>query len=127
MVKFITNNVKPTQKFLKKNKNVLILTADKENVTAAMKKEIYHGKMYTFLKLLAFCDTLNIKTEFITKDCNQIGDDIFAIVKKEEINQTLEVLNSYHKYIKFTKEKEQDIQLPYLPSKPNFSDSKRNR
>ena len=38
-----------TRKFLKKNKNLYILNADKGNVTVAMEKQDYHRKMCEIL------------------------------------------------------------------------------
>ncbi|XP_055542782.1 uncharacterized protein LOC129728370 [Wyeomyia smithii] len=41
-------------------------------------------------------------------------DDIFAVVKERYLIQTLELLNSRHRTIKFTVEKETDGSLPFL-------------
>ncbi|XP_067614494.1 uncharacterized protein [Eurosta solidaginis] len=41
-------------------------------------------------------------------------DDVFAIVKEDELEQTLEVLNSFHRDIKFTMELESASRLPFL-------------
>ncbi|XP_075158137.1 uncharacterized protein LOC142231414 [Haematobia irritans] len=41
-------------------------------------------------------------------------DDIFAIIKRSDVEETLKALNSYNRQIQFTKEEEQDQKLPYL-------------
>ncbi|XP_075153518.1 uncharacterized protein LOC142227073 [Haematobia irritans] len=41
-------------------------------------------------------------------------DDIFAIIKGSDFEETLKALNSYNRQIQFTKEEEQDQKLPYL-------------
>ncbi|XP_075157825.1 uncharacterized protein LOC142231091 [Haematobia irritans] len=41
-------------------------------------------------------------------------DDIFAIIKASEVDETLKALNSFNRQIQFTKELEQDNKLPYL-------------
>ncbi|XP_075153507.1 uncharacterized protein LOC142227064 [Haematobia irritans] len=41
-------------------------------------------------------------------------DDIFAIIKRSDVEKTLKALNSYNRQIQFTKEEEQDQKLPYL-------------
>ncbi|XP_075160288.1 uncharacterized protein LOC142233293 [Haematobia irritans] len=41
-------------------------------------------------------------------------DDIFAIVKKTDVESTLDALNSFHSQIQFTMELEKDNKLPYL-------------
>ncbi|XP_075151018.1 uncharacterized protein LOC142225127 [Haematobia irritans] len=43
-------------------------------------------------------------------------DDIFAIIKASEVDETLKALNSFNRQIQFTKELEQDNKLPYLDS-----------
>ncbi|XP_075151062.1 uncharacterized protein LOC142233289 [Haematobia irritans] len=41
-------------------------------------------------------------------------DDIFAIIKRSDVEETLNALNSYNRQIQFTKEEELDQKLPYL-------------
>ncbi|XP_075150593.1 uncharacterized protein LOC142224694 [Haematobia irritans] len=41
-------------------------------------------------------------------------DDIFAIIKRSDVEETLKALNSYNRQIQFTKEEEQDQKLSYL-------------
>lgn len=41
-------------------------------------------------------------------------DDLFAIVKINEIDDTLKILNSFNRHIQFTMEKENENKLPYL-------------
>ncbi|XP_075170450.1 uncharacterized protein LOC142242807 [Haematobia irritans] len=41
-------------------------------------------------------------------------DDIFAIVKKTDVESTLDALNSFHSQIQFTMELEKDNKIPYL-------------
>lgn len=41
-------------------------------------------------------------------------DDIFSIVRKEDLPKILEAINSIHKDIKFTHEEEKDCKLPFL-------------
>ena len=53
---------------------------------------------------------LREKPRFLTK----YVDDLFARVKIDNIDETLEILNNFHKDIKFTMEKEKNGQLPYL-------------
>ncbi|XP_058983463.1 uncharacterized protein LOC131804504 [Musca domestica] len=55
---------------------------------------------------------LTIKPRFLTK----YVDDIFCIVKKEEVENTLKTLNMYNKQLRFTMESELNNQLPYLDS-----------
>lgn len=43
-------------------------------------------------------------------------DDLFAIVKKDEVEDTLTSLNSFNRQIQFTKEEENNNVLPYLDS-----------
>ncbi|XP_058981910.1 uncharacterized protein LOC131805779 [Musca domestica] len=43
-------------------------------------------------------------------------DDIFCIIKKTEIENTLKILNTFDKNIQFTHEVEEDGKLPYLDS-----------
>lgn len=43
--RFVLNTVEQTRTFLHKNKNILILNADKGNVTVAMEKEDYESRM----------------------------------------------------------------------------------
>lgn len=43
-------------------------------------------------------------------------DDLFGIVKREEIDNTLTILNSFHRQIQFTMEEETNNRLPYLDS-----------
>jgi len=56
---------------------------------------------------------LPVKPKLLTK----YVDDIFAIVKKDQVENTLRELNNYHKNIKFTKEEEDNNELPYLDAK----------
>jgi hypothetical protein len=41
-------------------------------------------------------------------------DDIFAVIKRTDIQSTLDMLNSQHNTIKFTVEEERDQMLPFL-------------
>lgn len=43
-------------------------------------------------------------------------DDIFTIIKTDEVEKTLNILNSFHKQIQFTKEEVDNNKLPYLDS-----------
>ena len=62
-------------------------------------------------ELLRAClEKLVEKPKIITK----YVDDIFAVVKKSRLQETLQMLNSYHKDVKFTLETEKDGKLPYL-------------
>ena len=53
---------------------------------------------------------LREKPRFLTK----YVDDLFAILKIDNIDETLEILNNFHEDIKFTMEKEKNGKLPYL-------------
>lgn len=55
----------------------------------------------------------NIKISFLTK----YVDDLFAIIKKDDEETILKTFNNYHKRLKFTIEKEQNNELPYLDMK----------
>lgn len=55
-------------------------------------------------------NTLEHKPKILTK----YVDDIFAIVKRAEVENTLRSLNSFNRHIQFTVEKEKDLRLPYL-------------
>lgn len=62
-------------------------------------------------ELLDTClEHLDTKPRLLTK----YVDDIFAIVKTNVIDQTLEKLNSFHRNIKFTMEEENNGRLTYL-------------
>jgi hypothetical protein len=60
-------------------------------------------------------EKLKTKPRLLTK----YVDDLFAITKSNETENILLELNSYHKNIKFTIEKEQNSKLPYLDSTIN--------
>ncbi|XP_067639481.1 uncharacterized protein [Eurosta solidaginis] len=51
-------------------------------------------------------------------------DDLFAIVKTDEVENMLKELNSYNKNIRFTVEVEKDGQLPYLDTLINTHNNK---
>lgn len=55
---------------------------------------------------------MNRKPKILTK----YVDDIFAVINKKDIDNTLQILNAYHRHIQFTKEEELDNKLPYLDS-----------
>ena len=55
-------------------------------------------------------DKLTIKPRFLTK----YVDDLFGIIDKNYIDETLKTLNAYHKDIKFTVEMENNNKLAYL-------------
>ncbi|XP_075150333.1 uncharacterized protein LOC142224448 [Haematobia irritans] len=55
-------------------------------------------------------DKLKEKPKIMTK----YVDDLFAILKEDEIDNTLKCLNEFHKSISFTMEIETDNKLPYL-------------
>lgn len=57
-------------------------------------------------------DKMESKPKIMTK----YVDDLFAIVKKNDVDSTLLILNSFNKQIQFTMEKEMDNKLPYLDS-----------
>ena len=57
-----------------------------------------------------FLEKLTTKPKILTK----YVDDIFAIVKMENLEETLTCLNSFHKKLQFTVEKETDNKLSYL-------------
>ena len=64
-------------------------------------------------ELLNKCmDSLEHKPKLLTK----YVDDLFGIIKKDEVQNTLEALNKFHRNIKFTVEIEKNGQLPYLDS-----------
>ncbi|XP_055633647.1 uncharacterized protein LOC129773989 [Toxorhynchites rutilus septentrionalis] len=54
------------------------------------------------------------KEKFFPRMWRRYVDDIFAVVKERYLKQTLELLNSRHRTIKFTVEKEKDGTLPFL-------------
>lgn len=54
--------------------------------------------------------TEKINIKFITK----YVDDLFAVIKQDDMEIILKALNSYHKKIQFTVEKENDKKIPYL-------------
>ncbi|GAB0092745.1 hypothetical protein DMENIID0001_077790 [Sergentomyia squamirostris] len=56
------------------------------------------------------CKKLTHKPKIILK----YVDDLFLIVKKNEIDHTLDIFNNIHKLIQFTCERERDGCLPYL-------------
>lgn len=54
--------------------------------------------------------TLNERPKILTK----YVDDLFLIIKKTELDNTMKALNSFHRQLQFTVEKENDCKLPYL-------------
>lgn len=54
------------------------------------------------------------KENMLPKFYNRYVDDIFVILKKNEINETLNMLNNKHPNIKFTCEIEENQSLPFL-------------
>ncbi|XP_055622042.1 uncharacterized protein LOC129765657 [Toxorhynchites rutilus septentrionalis] len=54
------------------------------------------------------------KEKFFPRMWKRYVDDIFAVVKERYLKQTLELLNSRHRTIKFIVEKEKDGTLPFL-------------
>lgn len=62
-------------------------------------------------KLLdASIEKMTLKPRFFTK----YVDDIFCVIKKSEVDNTLEILNKFNSQIQFTMECETDNKLPYL-------------
>ncbi|XP_037826543.1 uncharacterized protein LOC119614495 [Lucilia sericata] len=57
-------------------------------------------------------DQLENKPRLMTK----YVDDLFGILKKDQVEITLRTLNAFHRRIQFTLEKEIDNRLPYLDS-----------
>lgn len=55
-------------------------------------------------------ETLTEKPKILTK----YVDDIFVIIKRTEVDNTLKALNSFHSQLKFTVEEEKNYRLPYL-------------
>ncbi|XP_075150598.1 uncharacterized protein LOC142224698 [Haematobia irritans] len=53
---------------------------------------------------------MNVKVKFITK----YVDDLFAVIKREDEDTIVKLLNAYHNKIKFTIEKEKNGELPFL-------------
>ncbi|XP_075162990.1 uncharacterized protein LOC142235613 [Haematobia irritans] len=53
---------------------------------------------------------MNVKVKFITK----YVDDLFAVIKREDEDTIMKLLNAYHNKIKFTIEKEKNGELPFL-------------
>lgn len=67
------------------------------------------------------CELFMANLENILKDRNLLPkrwyryvDDIFSIVKREDLPKILEAINSIHRDIKFTHEEEADGKLPFL-------------
>lgn len=58
----------------------------------------------------ASLDKMTYKPRILTK----YVDDLFAIIKKDEIHNMLQILNSFNRQIQFTMELENDKKLPYL-------------
>ncbi|XP_073847788.1 uncharacterized protein [Musca autumnalis] len=57
-------------------------------------------------------EKLTTKPRILTK----YVDDIFCIVKRDEVDTTLNILNAYNQQLRFTMESEKNNQLPYLDS-----------
>lgn len=57
-------------------------------------------------------DKMETKPKVITK----YVDDVFAVIKKDLVDDFLKILNSFNKQIQFTVEKEANDKLPYLDS-----------
>lgn len=61
----------------------------------------------------------NLESELISKGLmpkfwKRYVDDVFAIIRKEDLESTLNTLNGLHRNIKFTCEVEKDGKLPFL-------------
>lgn len=54
-------------------------------------------------------DQMNVKPRILTK----YVDDIFAIIKKDALDDTLKTLNTFNSQIQFTMEMDKDNTLPY--------------
>ncbi|XP_067615696.1 uncharacterized protein [Eurosta solidaginis] len=65
---------------------------------------------YTTLELK---NVHNIEIKFIVK----YVDDIFAIVRRTDVDIILKTLNEYHNKLKFTVEKEENLSIPFLDVK----------
>lgn len=59
-------------------------------------------------------DTMIEKLEHKPRLISKYVDDLFCIIKKSAVEETLKTLNSFHKDIKFTTELEKDGKLPFL-------------
>ncbi|XP_075163162.1 uncharacterized protein LOC142235790 [Haematobia irritans] len=57
--KFVTRTVEQTRQFLKKNKNILILNADKGNTTVAMEKSEYQQRMMKIISDMMMYQRIN--------------------------------------------------------------------
>ncbi|XP_017472205.1 PREDICTED: uncharacterized protein LOC108363374 [Rhagoletis zephyria] len=87
--KFITRTVGRTQKFLNQNKNILILDADKGNVTVAMDEEDYDKKMKNIVNdMMTYKRTLKDPTATLLKKSNDIIDKM----------ATQNIINNSEKY-----------------------------
>ena len=92
----------------------------------------YKGKIYTQLKGMPMGSPLSpiladiVMEELLDKSMELVEhkprlltkyvDDLFGIIKNDEVQNTLEALNKFHRNIKFTVEMENNGQLPYLDS-----------
>lgn len=130
-IKTIENRWKDIKKYTKMDKTLfmdIVKFCIREN-----RYFTYKGKVYKQLKgmpmgspaspiiadlimeeLLDNCmEKFKCKPRLLTK----YVDDIFAIVKIDYIDETLNILNEEHRCIKFTKEEENNDELPYLDTK----------
>ncbi|XP_017462716.1 PREDICTED: uncharacterized protein LOC108356094, partial [Rhagoletis zephyria] len=87
--KFITRTVERTQTFFNQNKNILILDADKGNVTVAMDEEDYDKKMKNIVNdMMTYKRTLKDPTATLLKKSNDIIDKM----------ATQNIINNSEKY-----------------------------
>lgn len=76
--KFINNTVEHTRAFLNKNKNILILNADKGNVTVAMNKKDYRQRMHNIINDIMIYQRINKDpTTHLIKRNNELVDELF--------------------------------------------------
>ncbi|XP_061391400.1 putative leucine-rich repeat-containing protein DDB_G0290503, partial [Musca vetustissima] len=76
--KYMMRTVERTQKFLKQNKDILILNADKGNVTVAMNKTDYQERMSNILSDMMTYQRINKDpTSNLQKENNKIIEELF--------------------------------------------------
>lgn len=84
--KYTVRTVERTQQFLKTNKNVIILSADKGNVTVAMDKKEYETKMEDIINdIMSYRRLGKDPTNTLQKKNNELVDELYSI---RAINET---------------------------------------
>ncbi|XP_075150376.1 uncharacterized protein LOC142224486 [Haematobia irritans] len=76
--RFITNTVERAKKCLKKNKNILIMNADKGNTTVAIEKEYYRKRMQQIVgDIMTYQRVNKDPTQGLQKRNNELVEELF--------------------------------------------------